>query len=282
MNLRDLFPEAVVNQETGQGPEWLTLPLDGQFIHFPLETLSQREQALLNLQESQPALQSSDQDVWHQFLVQKKGGLPTKLERVQLLYLEHGIPLSSDLLDLFYGLLPHLTALVELHATRTVLVLDQTIPFEVEALIQDILPAVESDFGTKLTIFFGNSWTKLQAEELRQVFDSEYQLFSDFVPLKGSEQTISFAKMALWARSGQLNLGVIPEKIRHYIDESKDMADIIEAMWTSQTNLVQTAQKLFMHRNSLQYKLDKFHSLSGLNLKNLDDLAFCHLLMLNG
>ena len=282
MNLRDLFPEAVVNQETGQGPEWLTLPLDGQFIHFPLETLSQREQALLNLQESQPALQSSDQDVWHQFLVQKKGGLPTKLERVQLLYLEHGIPLSSDLLDLFYGLLPHLTALVELHATRTLLVLDQTIPFEVEALIQDILPAVENDFGTKLTIFFGNSWTKLQAEELRQVFDSEYQLFSDFVPLKGSEQTISFAKMALWARSGQLNLGVIPEKIRHYIDESKDMADIIEAMWTSQTNLVQTAQKLFMHRNSLQYKLDKFHSLSGLNLKNLDDLAFCHLLMLNG
>ena len=282
MNLRDLFPEAVVNQETGQGPEWLTLPLDGQFIHFPLETLSQREQALLNLQESQPALQSSVQDVWHQFLVQKKGGLPTKLERVQLLYLEHGIPLSSDLLDLFYGLFPHLTALVELSSTRTVLVLDQTTPFEVETLVQDILPAVENDFGTKLTIFFGNSWTRLQAEELRQVFDSEYQLFSDFVPLKGSEQTISFAKMALWARSGQLNLGVIPEKIRHYIDDSKDMADIIEAMWASQTNLVQTAQKLFMHRNSLQYKLDKFHSLSGLNLKNLDDLAFCHLLMLNG
>ena len=282
MNLRDLFPEAVVNQMEEMAQGWLSQPLEDQFIHFPLETLSQREQALLNLQESQPALQSSDQDVWHQFLVQKKGGLPTKLERVQLLYLEHGIPLSSDLLDLFYGLLPHLTALVELHATRTVLVLDQTIPFEVEALIQDILPAVESDFGTKLTIFFGNSWTKLQAEELRQVFDSEYQLFSDFVPLKGSEQTISFAKMALWARSGQRNLGAIPEKIRHYIDESKDMADIIEAMWASQTNLVQTAQKLFMHRNSLQYKLDKFHSLSGLNLKNLDDLAFCHLLILNG
>ena len=282
MNLRDLFPEAVVNQMEEMAQGWLSQPLEDQFIHFPLETLSQREQALLNLQESQPALQSSVQDVWHQFLVQKKGGLPTKLERVQLLYLEHGIPLSSDLLDLFYGLLPHLTALVELHATRTVLVLDQTIPFEVEALIQDILPAVESDFGTKLTIFFGNSWTKLQAEELRQVFDSEYQLFSDFVPLKGSEQTISFAKMALWARSGQRNLGAIPEKIRHYIDESKDMVDIIEAMWASQTNLVQTAQKLFMHRNSLQYKLDKFHSLSGLNLKNLDDLAFCHLLILNG
>ena len=282
MNLRELFPEAVVNQKEEMGQGWLSQPLGDQFIHFPLESLSQREQALLDLQEPQSALQVSGEDAWHQFLVQKKGGLPTKLEGVQLLYLEHGFPLSSDLLDLFYGLFPHLTALVELSSTRTVLVLDQTTPFEVEALIQDILPAVENDFGTKLTIFFGNSWTRLQAEELRQVFDSEYQLFSDFVRFKGNEQTISFAKMALWARSGQLNLGVIPEKIRHYIDDSKDMADIIEAMWASQTNLVQTAQKLFMHRNSLQYKLDKFHGLSGLNLKNLDDLAFCHLLILNG
>ena len=282
MNLRDLFPEAVVNQMEEMAQGWLSQPLEDQFIHFPLETLSQREQALLDLQEPQSALQVSGEDAWHQFLVQKKGGLPTKLEGVQLLYLEHGFPLSSDLLDLFYGLFPHLTALVELSSTRTVLVLDQTTPFEVETLVQDILPAVENDFGTKLTIFFGNSWTRLQAEELRQVFDSEYQLFSDFVRFKGNEQTISFAKMALWARSGQLNLGVIPEKIRHYIDDSKDMADIIEAMWASQTNLVQTAQKLFMHRNSLQYKLDKFHGLSGLNLKNLDDLAFCHLLILNG
>ena len=282
MNLRELFPEAVVNQKEKMGQGWLTQPLGDQYIHFPLEALSQREQALLDLQEPQRALPTSGEDIWHQFLVQKKGGLPTKLEGVQLLYLEHGFPLSSDLLDLFYGLFPHLTALVELSSTRTVLVLDQTTPFEVETLVQDILPAVENDFGTKLTIFFGNSWTRLQAEELRQVFDSEYQLFSDFVRFKGNEQTISFAKMALWARSGQLNLGVIPEKIRHYIDDSKDMADIIEAMWSSQTNLVQTAQKLFMHRNSLQYKLDKFHNLSGLNLKNLDDLAFCHLLILNG
>ena len=282
MNLRELFPEAVVNQKEEMGQGWLSQPLGDQFIHFPLESLSQREQALLDLQEPQSALQVSGEDAWHQFLVQKKGGLPTKLEGVQLLYLEHGFPLSSDLLDLFYGLFPHLTALVELSSTRTVLVLDQTTPFEVETLVQDILPAVENDFGTKLTIFFGNSWTRLQAEELRQVFDSEYQLFSDFVRFKGNEQTISFEKMALWARSGQLNLGVIPEKIRHYIDDSKDMADIIEAMWASQTNLVQTAQKLFMHRNSLQYKLDKFHSLSVLNLIYLYDLAFCHLLILNG
>lgn len=281
MNLRELFPEAVVNGEESMGKEWLSLGLDDQFIHFPLADLSQREQALLTLKEPQALLQASDEDVWYQFLVQKKGSSPVRLEGVQLLYLEHIYPLSSDLLDLFYELLPNLIALVKTSSTRTVLILDQTLNFEVADLVQDILPAVESDFGTKLTIFFGNSWTKLQNDDLRQIFDSEYQLFSDFVRFKGNEQTISFARMILWGRSRQLNLGIIPEKIHHSINDSKDMADIIEAMWESQANLVQTAQKLFMHRNSLQYKLDKFHSLSGLNLKNLDDLAFCHLLILN-
>ncbi|MEW6856032.1 helix-turn-helix domain-containing protein [Streptococcus iniae] len=44
--------------------------------------------------------------------------------------------------------------------------------------------------------------------------------------------------------------------------------------------MVQTAQRLFIHRNSLQYKLDKLLAQSGLNLKNLDDLAFVHLFLL--
>ncbi|MDV6872815.1 PucR family transcriptional regulator, partial [Pseudomonas aeruginosa] len=45
-------------------------------------------------------------------------------------------------------------------------------------------------------------------------------------------------------------------------------------------NLVQTAQRLYIHRNSLQYKLDKFAQQSGLHLKQLDDLAFAHLFLL--
>lgn len=281
MNLRELFPEALVNKEEKMGQDWLSLGLDDQFIHFPLASLSQREKALLGLKEPHPALQAIGEDVWYQFLVQKKGSLPVKLEVVQLMYLEHVYPLSPDLRDLFYGLFPNLIALVQTSSTRTVLILDQTISFEVVDLVQDILPAVESDFGTKLRIFFGNVWTKLQNEDLRDIFDSENRLFTDYVRYKGADRAISFTQMILWAKSRQLAMGMITGKILQFIDESKDIREIIEAMWESHANLVQTAQKLFMHRNSLQYKLDKFRGLSGLNLKNLDDLAFCHLLLLN-
>lgn len=280
MKLRELFPEAVMNRQPQMGPEWLTLEFGDQFVHFPQHKLSPRERILLTMQQ-QAVLVEEEADVWHQYLLQKKGQIPQKLDAAQLLYVEHATRLSPDLLELFRDLLPNLLAVVEASSTRTVLVLHQEPRLEVAALVQDVLPTVENDFDTKLTIFFGNSWTRLQQEDLRHLFDSEYQLFSDFVRLKGNEQTISFSSMILWAQSRQLDLAAISEKIRHYIDDSKDISDIIEALWQSQGNLVQTAQKLFMHRNSLQYKLDKFHNLSGLNLKNLDDLAFCRLLMLH-
>ena len=36
------------------------------------------------------------------------------------------------------------------------------------------------------------------------------------------------------------------------------------------------AQQLYLHRNSLQYKIDKWEELTGLQLKNLTDLALCY------
>ena len=78
-----------------------------------------------------------------------------------------------------------------------------------------------------------------------------------------------------------LDIPTIKHKILQSIDDSKDIHRvIIVAMWQEQGNLAKTAQSLYIHRNSLQYKLEKFRLLSGLNLKNLDSLAFCYLLIM--
>jgi DNA-binding PucR family transcriptional regulator len=281
MNLRELFPEAVINDQASMGPGWLTIAVEQQFFHFSPDHLSPRELALLELGQPISERMQDAEDSWYQYLLQKKGQVPLKMETVQLIYVEHAHRLSSDLLELFHELLPNLVKVLQVSSTRTVLVLNQEQGLETVELLQDLLPTVESDFGLKLTIFFGNVWAKLQNDDLRQIFDSENQVFSDFIRYKGDEQIISFAQMILWAFSRNLDMGVIPLRIQQLMDDTKDITDIIGTMWQSQGNLVQTAQKLFMHRNSLQYKLDKFQSLSGLNLKNLDDLAFCHLLTLN-
>lgn len=281
MDLQDIFPEVIVNNEKSMGQDWISSEYEGQFIHFPAGTLSKRELALLQLKKDDTETKQQSENVWYQYLVQKKGHLPEKMEAVQLIYMEHQQPLSSDLVEFYTDLLPNLRAVISSSPTRTILLLNQENRIEVTELIQDILPTIENDFGTKLTTFFGNVWTKLQNDDLRAYFDSENSLFTDFNRYKGNESSISFSEMILWGTSRQLDMGVISGNILSFINDSKDMRDVIEALWASHGNLVQTAQQLFMHRNSLQYKLDKFHNRSGLNLKNLDDLAFCHLLILN-
>lgn len=115
-----------------------------------------------------------------------------------MLYIEHRQPLSQELKDFFTSLLVNLEALVDLSPTRTLLLLNQETFFDVETLVQDILPTIESDFGMTLTVFFGNSWTKFKGDELRLYFDNENSLFSDFIHYKADKNLISFSQAVLW------------------------------------------------------------------------------------
>ncbi|MGT2959995.1 helix-turn-helix domain-containing protein [Streptococcus caballi] len=282
MKIETLFPEAVIrqNRDLSLVQDYLELLLDEQYVYLPKTSLSKREQLLLGLFSKSLVGEPQTVDVWQTYFLQKQGEIPQSFECVQMLYIEHRQPLSQELKDFFTSLLVNLEALVDLSPTRTLLLLNQETFFDVETLVQDILPTIESDFGMTLTVFFGNSWTKFKGDELRLYFDNENSLFSDFIHYKADKNLISFSQAVLWGGIHGSNLSAIKSKILQDINESKDVRDIIVTMWEEHGNLVQTAQKLFIHRNSLQYKLDKFASLSGLNLKKLDDLAFCYLLIL--
>ena len=86
--------------------------------------------------------------------------------------------------------------------------------------------------------------------------------------------------MLLLAYAHQLDLPAIKHKMLQAIDDSKDIRPIIMTMWQEQGNLSKTEQNLYIHRNSLHYKIEKFRLFSGLNLKNLNDLAFSYLLIM--
>ncbi|WP_052077226.1 helix-turn-helix domain-containing protein [Tetragenococcus muriaticus] len=53
-----------------------------------------------------------------------------------------------------------------------------------------------------------------------------------------------------------------------------EFIQMIAALWKTQGNLSSAAKELFMHRNTLQYKVDKFQQQTKTNLKKMDDLVF--------
>ena len=281
MTIEELFPKVQINQEDQMGEDWLTIPYEHSFLHFPKTSLTEREITLLRLMKHHTDRSSYSGNAWNRYLVQKVGESPDKYDGVQFIYLEHPQALAPDLLEIFQGMLPQLQVIVPISDTQTAFLLALEEQLEIVKIMQDILPVLETDFGMNLTIFVGNKWSELHHDDLQTYFTSEHQLFLEFVRHKRGENVLSFSELALWGLSRQVEMGRIPDRILELINGAKDLREIIQTMWESHGNLVQTAQKLYMHRNSLQYKLDKFRNVSGLNVKNLDDLALCYLLILN-
>ena len=225
MSLERLFPEAVEAGKVEHAEDWVAIEENGQTYYLPLANLSEREKALLALQNDGILEDKVTENPWYRYLIQDD------------------LSVAKDLID-------------------------------------DVLPTLESDFGIKLTIFFGNVWCKFQADDLPAFYREESRLFTNMRYFRGNERTVSFSQMLLLAYAHQLDLPAIKHKMLQAIDDSKDIRPIIMTMWQEQDNLAKTAQSLYIHRNSLHYKIEKFRLLSGLNLKNLSDLAFSYLLIM--
>ena len=77
-----------------------------------------------------------------------------------------------------------------------------------------------------------------------------------------------------------MDLHPIKEGLHQLIGSQDQLQDIIVALWDNGAVVTKAAQQLYLHRNSLQYKMDKWEELTGLQLKNLTDLALCYHLVL--
>lgn len=280
MNWQDYFPNAQKSQQKSDDTGIQNLPLEKEWLQIPKEDLTDRERFLITLfsttAEDRPVLTNP----WLEFLMGRSSQLPASYPNYQFLYLEHSQPFTEELLELLDQLLLGRVATISIDHHRTALLLTQEQGSDITELLKELLVTIESDFGLSLSLFLGNSWARIDGEHLRQLFQAETSLFTAYLAGHSSEKMQSFAKMLLWALSNGQEVGVFKEALNYYLTLQNEVPDMVAALWESHGNQVQAAQKLFLHRNSLQYKLDKFQSLSGLNLKKLDDLALCYWLLL--
>ena len=280
MNWQDYFPNAQKSQQMSEDTDIQNLPLDKEWLHIPKAELTDRERFLITLFSRNAEDRQVLTNPWLEFLMGRNAQLPAAYPNYQFLYLEHSQHFTDELLELLDQLLLGRVATIAIDAHRTALLLTQEQGSDITELLKELLVTIESDFGLSLSLFLGNSWARIDGEHLRQIFQAETGLFTAYLASHSSEKMQSFAKMLLWALSNGQEVGVFKERLNYYLTLQNDVPDMVAALWETHGNQVQAAQKLYLHRNSLQYKLDKFQNLSGLNLKKLDDLALCYWLLL--
>ena len=260
----------------------LTLPLvSQQWILLEEAGLSEREKQLISLLTQQE--QARSLNPWYSYLIEGKGQAPQTFKKIQLVYCHLSYFQQENLaswLDMMRTLFPNCQTVIQVGAQDYVFVLQQDKYTSVRAILSDTIEAVEYDFGLRLSIMLGQVWSQTGHQALSDLIKAERDLFKTWWR-QGHQGVHTFSQLYLWSMGERLvNLRAIKECLHQMILDQDQIQEIILSLWENSAVLTKTAQQLYLHRNSLQYKIDKWEELTGLQLKELTDLTLCYQLIL--
>ena len=280
--LLDWFPQAQIVDQPIDKAGFLTLPVSSQqWILLEEAGLSEREKQLVALLTQQE--QTISQNPWYGYLIEGKGQAPQSFKKLQVVYCHLSYYQQENLASWLYmmqTLFPNCQTVLQVGVQDYVFVLQQDKYSAVRSILSDTIEAVEYDFGLRLSIMLGQVWSQTGYQPLSDLIQAERDLFKTWWR-QGHQGVHTFSQLYLWSiGEGSVSLKVIKEYLHQMILEQDQIQEIILSLWENSAVLTKTAQQLYLHRNSLQYKIDKWEELTGLQLKELTDLTLCYQLIL--
>lgn len=277
-----LFPNSNILHHIPQDEKGYVILLEeNTYLQIPYDELSSRELALLEKLTKAPTKVSTQLSPWQHYLEQE-GQCPVQLDAIQFIHvcliqknedfneqewLEMMQEIFGDVLTSFSCFPKHYT-IVRKADIETISTQD----------LQAIHATVEEDFAISMKIFIGNVWK--MSEEIPSIYQAEKALFVTYLHESNKQTCLAFAPMVLWGfTQRKLDISPIPKTLYTQMIQD-EFPDLIEALWHERGTLTKAATRLFIHRNTLQYRIDRFGQLTGLALKNMDDLTLCHFLLM--
>ena len=198
---------------------------------------------------------------------------PLKSSKMQLVYchISHSTAEgTTSWLEMMQTLLPNFRATLQLSGQDYVLILDQDQSLPVADILKDTVSAMEYDFNIRLSILVGQVWTESKDGKVSPVIRAERAVFRAWIR-EGHQGVYRFSQLYLWGiEQADLDLTPIKASLHQLIESQDQLQDIIVALWDNGAVVTKAAQQLYLHRNSLQYKIDKWEELTGLQLKKSD------------
>ncbi|MGM7700128.1 PucR family transcriptional regulator [Pseudalkalibacillus sp. Hm43] len=146
--------------------------------------------------------------------------------------------------------------------------------------LDELIHTIESDFYMKTTMFIGSPFSSIQ--EAKKCFDKEedfYEVVAEY-PQRSQIYTLTSALPAILLHQAKRDdLTYVQNQILKEVDT--ELLNTVKVLLECDLNYSLAAKKLFIHRNSLQYRIEKFSDLTGLDPKTFMDAVTCHLLFLS-
>ena len=275
---KELFPDALLGEN---GQDTVPVTLNGEVIYLLESSLTERERFLIETLNTQPKKSSIPTHPWLAYL-EGKGALPTPTAYIQCVHLavfpkQEGVFQEKDWLEFVENLTVGTLAVFKNFRHHYTLVVNPEVAPSLASTLFEVQSAIEDDFAVELQLFIGNRWATSSPVPL--LYQAEKALFVEYLMHSHKRSCLEFAPVVLWAiANALLDIAPIANELILLLSED-DVKELIEALWDAHGNVSKASQKLFLHRNTLQYRIDRFSEQTGLNVKDMNDLTLCHLLL---
>ena len=250
-------------------------------IYLLESSLTERERFLIETLNTQPTKSSIPTHPWLAYL-EGKGALPTPTAYIQCVHLavfpkQEGVFQEKDWLEFVENLTVGTLAAFKNFRHHYTLVVNPEVAPSLASTLFEVQSAIEDDFAVELQLFIGNRWATSSSVPL--LYQAEKALFVEYLMHSHKRSSLEFAPVMLWAIANALvDIAPIADELILLLSED-EVKELIEALWDAHGNVSKASQKLFLHRNTLQYRIDRFAEQTGLNVKDMNDLTLGHLLL---
>nr|WP_263328437.1 helix-turn-helix domain-containing protein [Neobacillus sp. Marseille-Q6967] len=135
--------------------------------------------------------------------------------------------------------------------------------------LSSITDTIESDLYIKISFYLGKSLPV--SEQLRDQFYQEREFFTLAKNIMENPALLNFEKVFPAIVAQNLSENLIQKLDKEMIQTFRDDPEIyvtIKVFLENNLNASMTAKKLYIHRNTLQYRIDKFAEKTGIPIKD--------------
>ncbi|GAA0328391.1 PucR family transcriptional regulator [Bacillus carboniphilus] len=293
--LKEMFPSSQLQSfppNHSSDLKWYYDPQEELYMGFKNDDLSQETVNLLNTLfekwESGGRLNYNHTPLQHAWLELLQTGQANDIigecHSVRLTFVELSqMDISStDIEEACLGFFNQAIHIVWLSETSLVLIerdSSSTIQFDDLLAFSKIL---EADLYTKMKFYLGKPRVIGNNVDIQQTFRRENRLFQKIKTEFPRQSYFTFERIAPSLMIQELPgtfLQLLKEEYSSIL-EDKELLQTIQVYIENNMNASLTAKKLFMHRNSLLYRIDKFTEKTGLDIKQFESAWIVYFLSL--
>lgn len=116
--------------------------------------------------------------------------------------------------------------------------------------------------------------------QTKDIFEYEKNIFLSFIDTHKIDGITMLSDLLIHNVGAEFKKSVmqLPTLLNHLYEE-KEIQQLIYTLFKNDGNLSQTANVLYLHRNTLSYRIDQLYQKTGFDLTYLPDLIICYLLI---